>query len=170
MALPRQTPIPHLLPKQVSDQILICSFRIIFVCLTNILLITALVSLVSNSLTEVGHSSLQLRKWSWLCDRKACISADSWLARFGRFLIGSLRTGNATCPRGVSLPVRTRPVFEVGTTLIETQVFNLRPGKQHVEETYLLHATAKPYTSTASAATPAVLVFRGQSPHPDPSA
>ena len=31
--------------------------RLIFVCLTNILLITSLISLVSNSLTEVGQSS-----------------------------------------------------------------------------------------------------------------
>ena len=45
--------------------------RLVFVCMTNILLITSLISLLSNSLTEVrrtGASSTVNSGALWLCD------------------------------------------------------------------------------------------------------
>jgi hypothetical protein len=85
------------------------TLRLIFVCLTNILLITSLISLVSNSLTEVGqHFKIPVR-WSPTCDqiRSVELMHTRWpsFAENIWLIMHNAPIGHGTCKRRVSLPV-----------------------------------------------------------------
>ena len=108
-------------------------------CLTNILLITSLVSLVSNSLTEVrggtsGRAGAALPKIGAGLDS---VDAD-W------------SIGHGPRPRGVPLPI-----------------LHLRSREQHFPTTNVFHAAPQPLPSDLAATSAAGLPFGGCPSNPN---
>jgi hypothetical protein len=85
------------------------TLRLIFVCLTNILLITSLISLVSNSLTEVGqHFEIPVsgrRPATKYVASNRCTPVGLPLLKNIWLIMHNAPIGHGTCKRRVSLPV-----------------------------------------------------------------
>lgn len=100
---------PNQLCRKSQDILTLHTPRLIFVCLTNILLITSLISLVSNSLTEVGPYFEILAPRPHICDQRNSAELMHTPLTFPPLeqLADTACKGHGTCTRRVSLPVRS---------------------------------------------------------------
>ncbi len=123
--------------------------------LTNVLLLTALVSLVSNSLTEVRRRPLQVAK-------RGRIRATALVRRRAfskRHTIASHRLirspGHGSCSRRIPLPSESPKGTVRYRKALTAAVFHLRSRDKHQHQVDLFHATTKPRI-LAAASTPAL--------------